>query len=169
MVHYYLILTITSRFWRSKHSDTKYYLAFEKINLDDNNDPINGIYLFTADINSVDTNHCGKDYRTIKIPNTSHPITNLQMDVYGDTIGITWASPLESGGYRITLSKSFSNQSFVTCPDHIDLPDATEITELDVTALPKTIITLYTAKYKKDGGEYVLRSEAPIPHHEPDP
>lgn len=162
------MLTITSRYWRSRHSNTKYYLAYEKINLDNYSDPSNGIYLFSSDINNVNTDDCGKESHTIKIPNTSHPISNLQMDVYDDTIGITWASPLESGGYRITLSKSFSNLRFVTCPDHVDVPDATEIVELDVTALPKTIITCYTAKYKEDGGEYVLRSEPPIPHHDPD-
>ena len=119
-----MILTITSRYWRSRHSNTKYYLAYEKVNLDDSSDPENGIYLFHSDIDKVNTNDCGNESHTIKIPNTSHPVSNLEMDVYGDTIGITWAYPLESGGYRITLSKSFSDLNFVTCPDNVNVPDA---------------------------------------------
>ncbi len=162
-----MILTYTQRYWCSKHSNTTYYLAYEKINLEDSDDPGNGIYLFTSDINTVNTNNCGKESHTVKVPNTSHPISNLQMDVYDNTVGITWASPLESGGFRLSLSKSFSNEPFVTCPDHVDVPDATEIMELVVTALPKTIITCYTAKYMRDGIEYDRGGEEPVLHHDP--
>jgi hypothetical protein len=165
----YLILTYTQRYWCSKHSNTTYYLAYEKINLEDFSDPGNGIYLFRSDITKVDTRNCGNESHTVKIPNTSHPVSKLQMDVYEDTVGITWVSPLESGGYRLSLSKSFSKKPFLTCPDHVDVPDATEIVELVVTALPNTIVTCYTAKYVKDGVEYAMGGEEPLLHHEPEP
>ena len=144
-------MTIISRHWKSKQNDKKYFLAYEKLNLDNPTDSINGIYLFTSDINNVDTDNIGKEPFTIKIPHTVHPVSKLELDVHKSTVGIVWASQLKEGGFRISLSKSFDETAFVTCSDHIDDFDAVEISELNVTALENTIITSYTAKKTYNG------------------
>ena len=112
-----MILTILSRFWKSKHNNEKYYLVYEKINLDEPTDPINGIYLFSSDARNVDTDNIGKELYTIKIHDTSAPISNLEIDVHKSTIGIVWAASLPTGGFRISLSKSFFDGPFITCSE----------------------------------------------------
>ncbi len=160
-------MTIISRFWKSKHNNEKYYLVYEKTNLDDHEDPINGIYLFSSDFGNVDTDNIGNEPYTIKIHNTSNLISNLEIDVHKSTVGIVWAEQLPAGGFRISLSKSFFDGPFITCSDHVDETEAIEISELKVDALEKTIITLYTAKKNYYGKEIMMGNQAA--HHAPPP
>jgi hypothetical protein len=163
-----VILTIISRFWKSKHNNEKYYLVYEKINLNEPTDPINGIYLFSSEARNVDTDNIGKDSCTIKIQDTSTPISNLEIDVHKSTIGIVWAAPLPTGGFRISLSKSFFDGPFITCSDHIDDTEAMEISDLRVDALERTIITFYTAKKNYQGKEIMVGTQA-AHHAQPPP
>lgn len=163
-----MILTIISRFWKSKHNNEKYYLVYEKTNLDDPTDPINGIYLFSCDVRNVDTDNIGKDLYTIKIHDSSTPVSRIEIDVHKSTVGIVWAVPLPTGGFRIYLSKSFFDGPFITCSDHIDDAEAMEISDLKVDALERTIITFYTAKKNYQGKEIMVGTQA-AHHAQPPP
>jgi hypothetical protein len=161
-------LTIISRYWKAKHNGSKYFLVYEKYNLNDSKDAINGLYLFSSDINNVDTDNIGNEKYTTKIPNTLHPISKLEMDIFKSTVGIIWAVPIQSGGYRISLSKSFFETPFITCPDYIEEKDAIEINTLSVQALNNTIITFYTVKKQYNGMEVLTGSHA-AHHAQPPP
>lgn len=131
--------------------------------MNDINDNINGIYVFSSDKNTLDTEDFEKDQFTLKIPNTSHPISKLDFDVNDKTLGIVWASPLQGGGFRITLSKSFFDTPFVTCTDYVDEKDALEIVDLKVDSLKNTIVTYYNVRKYVQGKETIVGDR--VMHH----
>lgn len=161
-------MTIVARHWKDIVVNDKYYLAYEKINLDNINDPINGIYLFYSDAKNIDTDDVGKDSNTIKIPNTIHPISMLKVGAFKENMGIIWASHLQEGGFRISLSKSFFGGQFLTCTDHVDEVDALEVSDINITVLENTMITHYTVK-KNYNGKIVETGNKALHHGSPTP
>jgi hypothetical protein len=160
-----MMLSIISRYWGSGQNNEKYYLIYEKINMNDFNDQLNGIYVFSSDKNTLDTDDFEKNQFTLKIPNTTHPISKLDFDVNGKTLGIVWASPLREGGFRITLSKSFFDTPFVTCTDYVDEKDALEVIDLKVDSLKNTIVTYYNVRKRIEGKEIIIGDR--VIHHAP--
>ena len=161
-------MSIISRHWKDIVTNQKYYLVYEKINLDNTDDPLNGIYMFYSDVKHVDTDDVQREKNTIKIPNTTHPISKINIGVFKENIGIIWASYLPDGGFRISLSKSFFGGQFLTCPDYIDEVDAVDVSDIHVTVLETTMITHYTVK-KYYNGKIVETGNKALHHGSPTP